>query len=388
MIKNSETYQVVIAGGGAVGLFLGICLQKAGIQCLILEKRSEVRKGSRSLGIHPVSLELFQKMNIADSFVQAGIPIKKGHAYANTRKLGTLSFEDCPPPFNFILALPQDKTESILEHQLNKLDPDVLKRGAEVTGITQTNQQVDISYLVGETQQQVSAKFLIGCDGKHSFVRNEIGISFEGTAYPDTYIMGDFSDNTEFGEDAAIFLCDNGLIESFPLLNSKRRWVVKTDQYISEPTRKDIEERLRKRIGHRLRDTENVMLSSFGVQKLIAQPMVQNRVILAGDAAHVVSPIGGQGMNLGWLGAWDLAQHLQVILQQGQKYQPLLNEFEQRRQKSAHNAIRRAEMNMRLGRRPPFPTIRNGLVSLMLNTPLSNLMARIFTMRGIERWIT
>jgi len=388
VIKNSETYQVVIAGGGAVGLFLGICLQKVGIRCLILEQRSEVRKGSRSLGIHPVSLELFQNMNIADSFVQAGITIKKGHAFANTRKLGTLSFEDCPPPFNFILALPQDKTESILEQQLNELDTDVLKREAEVTNITQTNNQVDITYLIGEKQQHISTTFLIGCDGKRSFVRNESDISFEGTSYPDTYIMGDFSDNTDFGKDAAIFLCDEGLIESFPLLHNRRRWVVKTDRYISDPKRKDIEERLRKRLGYRLQDTENVMLSSFGVQKLVAQPMVQNRIIVAGDAAHVVSPIGGQGMNLGWLGAWDLAQHLQLILQHEEKYEPLLKEFEQQRQKAARNAIRRAEMNMRMGRKPSLPAIRNGLVSLMLNTPLSKLMAKIFTMRGIERWIT
>lgn len=386
--SNEQTYQVVIVGGGAVGLFLGICLEQAGIDCRILEKRSQVREGSRSLGIHPVSLELFEKLGIADSFTQAGIKIKNGHAFANTRKLGTLSFGDCPPPFNYILALPQNQTETILEQQLCELNPDLLQRGAEVTDINQSDENVDITYQANGQQQQIRGKFLVGCDGKNSFVRTQAGISFEGKAYPDTYIMGDFSDNTDFGSDAAIFLCDDGLIESFPLLNNKRRWVVKTEQYLPDVQRQNIERRVAKRIGYQLHEIENMMLSSFGVQKLVAKPMVRGRIILAGDAAHVVSPIGGQGMNLGWLGAWSLGQCLQTIFDTGQLANNILEKFEKQRIKTARNAIRRAEMNMRLGRQVNFPTFRNGLISLMLNPPLSNLMARVFTMRGIERWIT
>jgi len=387
LTSNKQTYQVVIVGGGAVGLFLGICLQQAGIKCLILEKRSAVREGSRSLGIHPVSLELFEKLGFANSFVEAGIKITNGHAFANTRKLGTLSFEDCPPPFNYILALPQQKTESLLEQKLSQADPDLLKRGAEVVDIQQSDQQVDITYDIDGRQQTISADFLVGCDGKNSFVRDEADICFEGKAYPDTYIMGDFSDNTDFGSDAAIFLCDQGLIESFPLLNNQRRWVVKTDQYIPEVNRTDIEQRVQQRISHNLRDESHTMLSSFGVQKLVAKPMVQDRIILAGDAAHVISPIGGQGMNLGWLGAWDLAHSLKAIFETDQRQPSILDQFKKRRKKATRNAIQRAEMNMRLGRRPRFPALRNALVSLMLKTPLSQLMARVFTMRGIERWI-
>ncbi len=387
MHSSQSAYQVAIVGGGAVGLFLGICLQQIGISCIILEKRKTIREGSRSLGIHPVSLELFEKLGIADVFVESGIQIKKGHAFANTRRLGTLSFADCPPPFNFILALPQENTEALLEEQLYDLNPDVLVRGAEVTKIEQHDNQAVVSYQKGNEHNQISADFIIGCDGKNSFVRQQANISFEGKSYPDTYIMGDFSDNTDFGSDAAIFLCDEGLIESFPLLNNKRRWVVKTEHYIPSVDRGHIEERVHHRIDHDLAGTENIMLSSFGVQKLMAQPMVKNRIILAGDAAHVVSPIGGQGMNLGWLGAWDLAQCLEKIIHREQATNHILKQFKKRRVKAAHNAMRRAEMNMRLGRRARFPAIRNAVVSLMLKKPISQLMARIFTMRGTAHWI-
>lgn len=387
MHSTAKKYQVVIIGGGPVGLFLGICLERAGISCLILEKRAEARSGSRSLGIHPVSLELFQKLEVAEPFVNAGIKISNGHAFANTQKLGTLSFENCTEPFNYILALPQHKTETILEQKLNEFNPDVIKRGAEVVSISQDKDSIEVSYRNDGEIHSATASYLVGCDGKDSFVRDQAGISFEGRAYPDTYIMGDFSDNTDFGSDAAIFLCDEGLIESFPLLNNRRRWVVKTSHYISTVSRHDIESRVQQRIAQNLEDTENFMLSTFGVQKLMAQPMVKNRVILAGDAAHVVSPIGGQGMNLGWLGAWDLAQCLQNIAENKRHSDKLLSQFEKRRFKATKNAMRRAEMNMRLGRQASIPTLRNSLVLLMLNTPLSNLMAKVFTMRGVERWI-
>lgn len=387
MNSSSETYQVVIVGGGPVGLFLGICLEKAGISTVILEKRTRPRSGSRSLGIHPVSLELFQQLGFAEKLTQTGIKIYNGHAFANTKKLGTLSFEDCPEPFNYILALPQYKTETLLESILSDMNPHTLVRGAEVNGISENKKHVEIKYQSDEKIQSITCSYLIGCDGKNSFVRNQAGISFQGSTYPDTYIMGDFTDNTDFGSDAAIFLCDDGLIESFPLLDNRRRWVVKTKEYFSSVDRNDIEDRIKARIDHDLGKTENVMLSSFGVQKLIARPMVNHRIILAGDAAHIVSPIGGQGMNLGWLGAWDLAQSLNKILKKKQNAQVILNQFEERRQKAARNAIRRGEMNMRLGRQSKFPAFRNSIVWLMINSPLSQLMAKLFTMRGIERWI-
>lgn len=387
MIKSSDTYQVAIVGGGPVGLFLGICLAEAGIEAIILEKNKTARPGSRSLGIHPVSLELFQRLDFADLFTKEGVKIYKGHAFANDSKLGTLSFGDCPKPFNYILALPQNQTEKILEQKITTLSTDVLYRGVRVTDITERKDYVEIEYQSGDQFSTVKAQFLVGADGKDSFVRDSAGISFEGRQYTDTYIMGDFTDNTNFGSDAAIFLCDKGLIESFPLLNDKRRWVVKTQRYHSSVNRQNIEKRVASRINHDLSSTENVMLSSFGVQKLIANPMVKNRVIMVGDAAHVVSPIGGQGMNLGWLGAWDLAQCFDKIYRDKQKADLIFKRFAKRRKKAAVNAGRRGEMNMWLGRESNFPGFRNSLVWLMLNTPLSQFMARLFTMRGIERWV-
>ncbi len=386
MNNISHSYQVVIVGGGPVGLYLGLCLEQAGISYIILEKRSGPRPGSRSLGIHPVSLELFKELNIVNGFIHDGIKIQRGHAFLNTEKLGALSFEHCPKPFNFILALPQHRTETLLDQALKQRNPDALIRNAEVHTITEHNDYVDIHYERNGKRNTVQAKYLVGCDGKNSLVRRQTEISFKGFRYPDTYIMGDFAENTHFGSDAAIFLCDRGLIESFPLPDDKRRWVVKTADYIENVSKEQLTSSVFNRIGHSLHEIQHTMLSSFGVQKLIAYPMVKDRIILVGDAAHIVSPIGGQGMNLGWLDARDLANTLPQVLSSNLQKDTILNQYRKRREHAAKNAIRRAEVNMKLGRKIRRPSVRKQLVSLMLQPPIAQIMANIFTMRGIERW--
>lgn len=383
--NSKKRYQVIIVGGGPVGLFLGCCLHKLGISFRILEKRKQRISHSRSLGIHPVSLELFEKIELVNDFLEAGIKIKRGMAFSGSGEIGSVSFETCPGPYRFILTLPQYKTEKILEKHLKKLNKEVLLRDAKLTGINQQDHDITVQFTHSGEVQFAETQFLIGCDGKHSSVRNMAGIPFEGTTYPDTYIMGDFSDNTPFGNDAIVFLPKEGMIESFPLEEDRRRWVVKTASYIEELSRQHIEKIVAERIGHDLSEQSNFMLSSFGVQKLMAKPLARGKIALAGDAAHIVSPIGGQGMNLGWLDAWDLAHALDRCFKDHTlNWEKELNSYGERRTKIANNAIRRAELNMRLGRATSIPKLRNALVRIMLKTPLQRLMARLFTMRNLD----
>jgi len=195
--------------------------------------------------------------------------------------------------------------------------------------------------------------------------------------------MGDYSDNTDFGTRAAVYLHRAGLIESFPLPSSMRRWVVKTDRYIEHPDRELLDQLVFDRIGHTLGEEANVMLSSFGVQHHLAESFYSNRIALAGDSAHIVSPIGGQGMNLGWLTAYQLAEALEKCLVQPGKSEQHLQGFSRQSRKIAKTVARRAEVNMWLGRRRRFPIFRNSIANLIVNTPLQNKMAKLFTMRGL-----
>jgi len=387
MTNPDATYPVLIIGGGPVGLFLALCLKEVDIECLVLEKRTGSTTHSKSIGIHPVSIELFDRLHITERFLDEGLKIHRGHAFIERDLVGTLTFKHCPAPHRYVLAVPQFVTERILTSLLEEKFPGVLKKGMELQQMEQHEDHVlcKVRSNLG-TDVLFRGTFLVGCDGKDSRVRQAAGIPFDGGAYEDTYVMGDFTDNTRFGTDAAIFLTRDGLIESFPLPVEMRRWVVKTDDFVPDVERSQLERLVHDRLGYDLSHSENFMLSSFGVQHYRAREFVKGNIILAGDAAHVISPIGGQGMNLGWLDAWRLADLLDHILHRGKGAAPLLDVYRTDRRKAAVKAERRAEFNMALGRKTTRPERRRLMLKAMLSFPLNRLLARAFTMRGLEYW--
>ncbi|MGM0506703.1 MAG: FAD-dependent oxidoreductase [Bacteroidota bacterium] len=379
-----EPVPVAIIGAGAVGLFLGLTLHRLGIAFQIFEERSEIHPHSRSLGIHPVSLELLDELNLNDPFLKRGLSIRRGVACHDREVIGTIRFDQLPGPWNFILALPQDQTERILEEALNRAAPASLHRGWKLAGMAEEDPGQRLQFHTPDGPQEVLASRVVGCDGKNSSVRSLAGIAVRTKRYPDTYIMGDVPDSEPPEEAAVVYLHREGLIESFPLPGGRRRWVVKTDRFIDQVDGAALTGRIHERLGVSLDPDRADMLSSFGTWRQLARVLVQGRVVLAGDAAHVVSPIGGQGMNLGWMGAASLGAALRDEMVLGKKESLIRYSKDQRR--IATQAARRAEINMAMGRRQRIPAIRRILVQTLVNTPLNPLMARLFTMRGLGQW--
>lgn len=378
---------VVIVGGGPVGLFMGLCLHHRGIPFTIIEKRTEIISGSRSLGIHPVSLELFAELGIVETFIDAGLKVERGHAHSGKKMLGTIDFTACPKPFNFILLLAQSETERLLKERLLEVAPDSYIENAEVTSLDQQDDFVRLDIKKDGKTQAVETGYVIGCDGKNSFVRKALGIRFKGEKYPDTYIMGDFKESTSFGNDAVVYLPKEGLIECFPLPDNMRRWVIKTDAYIEQPTPQIIADLVSQRISADVDPATCTSFSSFGVQHFTADRFIVDRVLLAGDAAHVVSPIGGQGMNLGWIDAWHLA-NVMSFCRGISKDLPIADMFvyETKQKPMAKKVAKRAELNMKLGRATTFPALKHRFVASLLKSPVQTKMAEFFTMRGLESW--
>lgn len=410
MNKLMQIVDVLIVGAGPVGLFLGCRLAQLGISFKILEKRTSRFEHSRSIGIHPPSLEKLEPLGVALEMVQRGVQIKHGHGFINTSSIGMLDFSACPKPFNFVLSLPQYETEKILEQRLCELAPGSLLRGVEVIHVQQNSECVRVEarqYSVTDTRERLKAKiqsrnkiqryqkkasslitvfssqFVVACDGKDSTVRQRAGIPFQGGDYPDTYLMGDFADTTEFGNDAAIYLTNDGLVESFPLANGVRRWVAKTNERVTHPKVEQLAALTRERLHFDLPIETNSMLSSFGVQHYLAETFVNNRVLLVGDAAHVVSPIGGQGMNLGWLDAWAAAETLATILIHKQDATEHLQIYDKKRKRVARIVLRRAAFNMRMGRKTRFSFAKYAFAKVLLRQPFAGMMANMFTMRGL-----
>ncbi|MEO1021011.1 MAG: FAD-dependent monooxygenase [Bacteroidota bacterium] len=382
----SVSVDVVIVGGGPVGLFLAICLRKKGISCKVLEKNTEGRGGSRSVGIHPVSLQLFEKAGIVQPFLEEGIQVHNGHAFLNAKRAGTISFKLLPPPFPFILVCPQYLTEAILEEELSRLGSDILIRDAEFMEFEETAHGVETRYRLGDESNTITSRYLAGCDGKQSQVRTQAGIDFSGGSYPDTYIMADYEDNTEFGSNAAVYLADEGLVECFPLPAGKRRWVVKTEGYEKEPHQEFFSTLINHRIGHDLHTLTPTMLSSFGVQHFIAERFTKDRIVVAGDAAHIVSPVGGQGMNLGWMDGWALSNSFEHIILQGASSEDVFKAYDRTQRTIVKNATRRAHWNMTLGRKWKYPKAKKWILKSMLSPLLRSVSAQSFTMHKLDKW--
>ncbi|MGL4611547.1 MAG: FAD-dependent oxidoreductase [Trueperaceae bacterium] len=406
LVHLSPPFDVVIVGAGPVGLFLACRLAQLGVSFKVIEKRHSSFQHSRSIGIHPPSLEKLEGLGVVSELLRRGVKISRGHGFINRRHVGTLDFSSCKKPYNFVLSLPQFETEAILEKRLcalaslslapsslgsSSLDSSPLLRGLEVTALRQNQEDVELDVQPYPNAQQgeqlgrktLRAKFVVACDGKDSKLRECLQIPFQGGDYRDAYVMGDFADTTNFGTDAAIYLTDDGLVESFPLAQGLRRWVARTKAREMQPTVQQLASLVRERLGLELPLQSNTMLSSFGVQHYVARAFVKHRVLLAGDAAHVVSPIGGQGMNLGWLDAWVAAEVLaRVVLEQ----QPLsvLKHYDEQQQRVARNVMRRAAFNMRMGRATRFGGTKYVLAKLLLQQPFAGRLANMFTMRGLE----
>jgi 2-polyprenyl-6-methoxyphenol hydroxylase-like FAD-dependent oxidoreductase len=140
---------------------------------------------------------------------------------------------------------------------------------------------------------------------------------------------------------------------------------------------------IRERLRFELPSKTNTMVSSFGVQHYLAATFVNTRVLLAGDAAHVVSPIGGQGMNLGWLDAWAAAETLATILMNKQNATEPLRAYNKSQQRMAKVVLRRAAFNMRMGRKTRFSLAKYAFAKVLSRKPFAGMMANIFTMRGL-----
>jgi len=298
-------HAVVIAGGGPTGLMLAGELALAGIDVAIVERRaSQELDGMRARGLHSRTIEVLDQRGIADRFLAEGEPMQV-QSFAGAR----LDLSDFPTRHNYGLALTQDHFERILAAWVAELGVPIA-RGIEVTGFAQDDTGVDVEVSEGPPFR---ATFLVGCDGGRSLIRKAAGIDFPGWDPTVSSLIAEVElrEEPEWG----IRHDENGTQAIGPLDDGKRAGVVVSKRYAGqdgEPTLSELSEALVAVWGTDFGVHNPSRLARFTDLTRQAASYREGRVLLAGDAAHVHYPVGGQGLNVGVQDAvnlgWKLAQ--------------------------------------------------------------------------------
>jgi 2-polyprenyl-6-methoxyphenol hydroxylase-like FAD-dependent oxidoreductase len=298
-------HAVVIAGGGPTGLMLAGELALLRVDVAIVERReSQDLPGSRAGGLHSRTIEVLDQRGIADRFLSQG-KVMQVAGFA----MNPLDISDFPTRHNYGLALWQEGIERILAAWASELTVPIY-RGHEVTGFAQDDTGVDVELGGGRS---LRAKYLVGCDGGRSLIRKKAGIDFPGWEPSTSYLIaeGEMTGEPEWG----IRRDDNGIHGLSRLEDGKRVRVLSSEQHVrqgDEPTLGDLREALIAVYGTDYGVHSVTYLSRFTDTTRQAASYRERRVLLAGDAAHVHSPAGGQGLNIGVQDAvnlgWKLAQ--------------------------------------------------------------------------------
>ena len=334
------TTDVVITGGGPTGLALGCVLAAEGVPFVLVDRQAEGANTSRAAVIHARTLEVLETLQVTDRLLAEGHIVPRFILRDRDRALTTIRFDHLPTRHPYTLMIPQYRTEAILLDRLRALGGDV-QRPLALRTVRQDAGGVRVTVAGdGGAMREIRARYLVGADGMHSVVREHAGIGFTGDAYAQSFVLADVRMDWGLADDEVmLFLSPDGLVVVAPLPGGAHRIVATLDEAPEHPGLADVQALLDTRgpTTPPARVREILWSSRFRVHHRLADHYRAGRILLAGDAAHVHSPAGGQGMNIGIQDGVALGRLLTTALRVGDD--AVLDDYERTRRPVAEGVV-------------------------------------------------
>jgi len=365
-------------------------LAARGIGCRIIDKAPARSRHTRALVVQARTLELMQKMGIADELVARGRRTLKVTPFVGGRRAVDVEFGDIgvdDTPYPFILFVSQAETERVLEEHLENLGVEV-ERPVELLTFEEDAEGVSARLRHEDGREEdVRARYVVGADGAHSVVRHTTGLSFEGDAYPQDFVLADLEIDWEGDRDRLyFFLSRRGLLAVFPLAGPSSYRLIATragdtPPDAGDPTLDEFQQLTAELSALPMKLHDPGWLARFHLHHRGVNSYRVGRAFVAGDAAHIHSPAGGQGMNTGIQDAYNLAWKLSLVLE-GRAGDSFLDSYHQERYPVGRRLLRTTDrlFNVAATHNPVLIRLRNILLPRVLPRVMGrrSLRARAF----------
>jgi 2-polyprenyl-6-methoxyphenol hydroxylase-like FAD-dependent oxidoreductase len=379
-------HDVLIVGAGTTGLVLALWLAKQGIRPRIIDKNSRPATTSYSLSVQARTLELYRQLNLADTVVARGHKVAAVNLWVKGAPEARLVFEKIggeQTPYPFLLIFPQTEHERLLIDQLEQAGITV-ERQHELLGFTDHGDHVTAHIQGPDDEEFYAARFIAGCDGARSTVRETLGIGFAGRSYDQVFYVADVMGNGQaFDGELHIDLDEADFLALFPLPTPGRARLLGTlsDERANRAERLTFADVSARAIQHfQLEITAVTWFSTFHVHQRVCAQMRKGAAFLLGDAAHIHSPAGGQGMNTGIGDAINLAWKLSAVLR-SQAPATLLDSYESERIRFARRLVATTDRGFRFATAP-------GMFADLLRTRLvPPLLARMTHLEAMRNYL-
>ena len=339
--KSVKNYPVVVVGAGPVGLSAAIDLALHGIRCVVLDENDVVSVGSRAICWSKRSLEIFDRLGVGEKMVEKGVSWKTGRVYIGTEEI--YSFDLLPEEGHKMPAfinLQQYFVEQYLVERAGDF-PDLLdiRWNNKVTDLKQDGKSVTLDVDTPDGNYTINSEYALACDGAHSFIRNRMGLSFEGKSFEERFLIADVEIQTEFPSERRFWFNPPWNPEYSCLLHKQADNIYRIDLQLgreADPEKEKKPENVIPRLKRMLGDIpfELDWVSVYMFRCCRMERFIHGNIIFVGDSAHIVSPFGARGGNGGIQDADNLCWKLARVLK-GQSGRNLLETYHEERSHAA-----------------------------------------------------